>query len=386
MILRAVLAVLLGALCGPAATAAADDMDLYEVLGLQRDAAASQIKKAYRRLSLQFHPDKHVDASSQQRERNQKRFNELTKAYDTLGDEDKRTVYDAGVGGFTSQWEYERSGAKARDFYSSRSDIETLTGENFHELVEQGQHQTPWLVDFYAPWCLHCQEMSSDWRKAAIALSGKARLGAVNCEKEGRLCQSRNIRAYPQVILYNKGDVDTYEGSLVTDDFVNFVLENTVSYVHQLTESNFGPKVLGSSDLWLVDFYAPWCGPCNRLKPTMKKVAFDMHQKRLPVKIGMVDCTVQGGLCHDLQSYPSIKIFRKGRKSNRDTGTLMNTDRFNRDMAVSAAMYLTTQILEHVLEPEPEELGSGPAGDGAGTPHPEPMVFIDPEVEDNPEL
>merc|ERR1711871_6347 len=377
---------LLGGCCSPA-TAADDEPDYYEVLGLQRaTATASSIKKAYRRLSLQYHPDKHVDASPELRERNQKRFNEFTKAYDTLGDEDKRAVYDEGVEDFMSRWEYERSGAQARDFYTSRSDIETLTSRNFDELVEQGQHNFPWLVDFYAPWCKPCQQMSGEWRKAAIALSGKAKMGAVNCENEGRLCQMLNIRSYPSVILYNKGEVMVYDGSLTADDFVGFVQENIVTYVNTLTPSNFGPKVLGSSDLWLVDYYAPWCGPCNRLKPTLRKVAFDLHQKRLPVKVGVVDCTVHGGeLCDGIPHYPSVKIFSHGRKSNRDVGTLLDTSRFDRDMSISAAMYFTTTILEHVLLPKSatENKSAQQADEPMAD---EPMVFIDPEIEDNPEL
>ena len=103
----------------------------------------------------------------------------------------------------------------------------------------------------------------------------------------------------------------------------------------------------------------------------------------------MVDCTQEGSLCEGIQQYPSIKMFRYGRKSNRDVGTVMDTGRFDRDMAVSAAMYLTTQILEQVLDPLPDTAGGGDGSESDEGRRPsseEPMVFIDPEVEDNPEL
>lgn len=70
--------------------------DYYEVLGLGRDATTEDIRKAYRRLALQYHPDrnKEADASS--------RFKEVNEAYQVLSDPDRRSAYDrfghAGVG------------------------------------------------------------------------------------------------------------------------------------------------------------------------------------------------------------------------------------------------------------------------------------------------
>jgi len=43
--------------------------------------------------------------------------------------------------------------------------------------------------------------------------------------------------------------------------------------VIELTPSNFNREVIQSASLWLVEFYAPWCGHCQRLTPEWKKVA-----------------------------------------------------------------------------------------------------------------
>lgn len=58
--------------------------DLYEVLGLGRGASSAEIKKAYRQLSLKYHPDKNPseDAAT--------RFAEVASAYEVLSDEEKR--------------------------------------------------------------------------------------------------------------------------------------------------------------------------------------------------------------------------------------------------------------------------------------------------------
>jgi len=66
-------------------------MDLYQRLGIQRGASEAEIKKAYRSLAKQLHPDRNQDNPNAA-----KRFGEITHAYDLLSDKDKRARYDRG--------------------------------------------------------------------------------------------------------------------------------------------------------------------------------------------------------------------------------------------------------------------------------------------------
>ena len=66
-------------------------MDLYQRLGVQRGASEAEIKKAYRSLAKQLHPDRNKDNPDAA-----KRFGEVTAAYDLLSDKDKRAQYDRG--------------------------------------------------------------------------------------------------------------------------------------------------------------------------------------------------------------------------------------------------------------------------------------------------
>ncbi|MSR60982.1 MAG: molecular chaperone DnaJ [Planctomycetes bacterium] len=72
--------------------------DYYEVLGVERSAPAEEIKRAYRKKALEFHPDRNQDDPKAEG-----KFKEAAEAYDILGDDEKRKRYDqfghAGVGG-----------------------------------------------------------------------------------------------------------------------------------------------------------------------------------------------------------------------------------------------------------------------------------------------
>lgn len=72
-------------------------VDLYEVLGVQKDASQSQIKKAYHRLAKIHHPDK-VQGDEQTVKAAQQRFAAISDAYETLRDEEQRNKYNLRVG------------------------------------------------------------------------------------------------------------------------------------------------------------------------------------------------------------------------------------------------------------------------------------------------
>lgn len=63
--------------------------DYYDVLGVSKDASASELKKAYRKLAIKYHPDKNPDDHEAE-----EKFKELGEAYEALSNEDKRAAYD----------------------------------------------------------------------------------------------------------------------------------------------------------------------------------------------------------------------------------------------------------------------------------------------------
>jgi len=81
----------------------AEKRDYYEVLGVGKNASADDIKLAYRKAAMQWHPDRHVDDSEADKKHAEEMFKEASEAYSVLSDPDKRAKYDqfgfAGVDG-----------------------------------------------------------------------------------------------------------------------------------------------------------------------------------------------------------------------------------------------------------------------------------------------
>ena len=105
--------------------------DYYEVLGVQRDAAKDDIKRAYRKLAIQFHPDKNPgDKASEEK------FKEATEAYEVLGDEQKRQAYDqfgfAGVEGMGGgQQDHSTVFRDFEDIFGGFGDFSSIFGSIF---------------------------------------------------------------------------------------------------------------------------------------------------------------------------------------------------------------------------------------------------------------
>ena len=124
-----------------------DSKDYYKILGISKNASEDEIKKAYKKMALKYHPDRHVNDSAADKKAAEEKFKEVAEAYDVLSDPKKKHMYDtygtvdgAGMsGGGFDGFNFDFGGMSAEDIFNhfaGRS--RTGGGFNFHEVHEPG--------------------------------------------------------------------------------------------------------------------------------------------------------------------------------------------------------------------------------------------------------
>lgn len=87
----------------------------------------------------------------------------------------------------------------------------------------------------------------------------------------------------------------------------------------EFTDANFQSEVIDSSEPVLVDFWAPWCGPCKMIAPTIEELANDYEGK---LRVGKVntDENPQTATNHQISAIPTVMLFKGGEPVEKFVG------------------------------------------------------------------
>lgn len=102
----------------------------------------------------------------------------------------------------------------------------------------------------------------------------------------------------------------------------------------QLTQENFEKEVLAAPGVVLVDFWAPWCGPCRMLAPIIDAVSEKFEGK---AKVGKVNVDENGALAqqYGVMSIPTLVVFKAGKPVDQMVG-------------LQSEEHLATKLEEHL--------------------------------------
>ena len=233
-------------------------------------------------------------------------------------------------------------------FYGPSDDVVVLTPSNFNSKVIQGDEV--WLIEFYAPWCGHCKALTPEWKKAASALKGVVKVGAVDADEHQSLGGQYGVRGFPTIKIFglDKNKPEDYQGARSAQAIIDAGMAKAKSMVKDrqagkggksgggssggsgggkkqgnkddvvtLTDGNFEKEVLDTDQMVLVEFYAPWCGHCKNLAPEWASAATELKGK---VKVTALDATENQVIANrfGIRGYPTIKWFPAGKKSMDD--------------------------------------------------------------------
>uniref|UniRef100_A0A673UDQ9 Protein disulfide-isomerase A6 n=1 Tax=Suricata suricatta TaxID=37032 RepID=A0A673UDQ9_SURSU len=268
----------------------------------------------------------------------------------------------------------------AHGLYSSSDDVVELTPSNFNREVMQSD--SLWLVEFYAPWCGHCQRLTPEWKKAATALKDIVKVGAVDADKHQSLGGQYGVQGFPTIKIFgsNKNRPEDYQGGRTGEAIVDAALgalrqlvkdrlggrggghgsgkqgrseSSSKKDVIELTDDSFDKSVLESEDVWMVEFYAPWCGHCKNLEPEWAAAATEVkEQTKGKVKLAAVDATVNQVLAsrYGIRGFPTIKIFQKGESPVDYDGGRTRSDIVSRALDLFSDNAPPPELLEIINE------------------------------------
>jgi thioredoxin 1 len=83
--------------------------------------------------------------------------------------------------------------------------------------------------------------------------------------------------------------------------------------VAEVTDNNFQAEVIESEVPVLVDFWAPWCGPCRRVSPVVEEIAQEKGDALKVVKLN-IDENQQTAMAFNVMSIPTLMLFRHGQQ------------------------------------------------------------------------
>ncbi|KAL0484577.1 protein disulfide-isomerase A6 [Acrasis kona] len=192
--------------------------------------------------------------------------------------------------------------------------IVEITSSNVDKYVGSSQNV---FLEFYAPWCGHCKNLVAEYKIVGEAFEKhKPRdsvAAKVDCTTQQDVCQKFGV---PEDYNSGRTAADILKYINQKDSNARLRVPGPISDVEDLDKSNFDKLVLDPENDVLVEFYAPWCGHCQKLAPDYEKVARAFRNEK-NIIVAKVNADNNKPLTekYGVTGYPTIKFFSKTKKT-----------------------------------------------------------------------
>lgn len=202
----------------------------------------------------------------------------------------------------------------AAGLYTKSSPVLEVDARSYDRLIARSNYTS--IVEFYAPWCGHCQNLKPAYEKAATALSGIARVAAINCDEDENkgFCGTMGVQGFPTLKIVKPGRskdgkkakaiVEDYQGARTAKGINDAVVGNVVNHVTKLKDDSVDawahkepskPKALFFSEKGLVS-------------PLIKAVAIDFLEA---VDVGFIRSAEKAAVeKYGVKGFPTIVLLQ----------------------------------------------------------------------------
>ena len=138
--------------------------------------------------------------------------------------------------------------------YTKNSPVLQVTTKTYDTLIRQSNGTS--IVEFYAPWCGHCQNLKPAYEKAAKNLEGLAKVAAVNCNEDEnkQLCGTMEIKGFPTLKIVKPGNkygrpiVEEYQGPRTAKGIVDAVIGKIPNHVKRIEDDGLEKFLTSDGD------------------------------------------------------------------------------------------------------------------------------------------
>eukprot|EP00331_Platyophrya_macrostoma_P014985 CAMPEP_0176473180 /NCGR_PEP_ID=MMETSP0127-20121128/42156_1 /TAXON_ID=938130 /ORGANISM="Platyophrya macrostoma, Strain WH" /LENGTH=298 /DNA_ID=CAMNT_0017868133 /DNA_START=9 /DNA_END=901 /DNA_ORIENTATION=- len=215
--------------------------DYYQILGVPRNADDHALKKAFKKLTLKYHPDKNLDKPDWARD-------------EVLIDPEKRRIYNVkGEEGVQENEQMKSQGNMHQDIYGRffhtgfqddlwhQSDVVTLSIQQISMFYRREQ---VWIIYFYNPERQESRQHKDLIRDLANRLYGIIKVAAVNCQedREEALCEDLGAYSSPRIMVFPANiaaEGIQYDGDMNYNAISNFAAAQMESFVRLVNDANY---------------------------------------------------------------------------------------------------------------------------------------------------
>lgn len=239
----------------------ASEFDPYKVLGVSRRSSQAEIKRAYKTLAKEWHPDKNKDPSAEDM------FIKVSKSYEILSNEERRANFDRygqmdenqpfgqsqhhGFRSFHNSFYFDESFfqfPRSRDFADSKY---LLHHAQFNSEVLPDSHKRPYLIKVTSEWCFACIHIEPVWKETVEELEPLGvGIGIVDLGYERRLAHQLGAHRAPSIIGLVNGRVTFFHQAVVRAHLRQFIEDLLPQkLVEKISDNNY----LSFLDDWQVE-------------------------------------------------------------------------------------------------------------------------------------